>query len=150
MEVTVKTKFNGTAPRKLRLVADLVRGWQAQKALDQLRFVPKAAAQDIAKTLQSAIGAAKEANMALDNSFIKTLMVNEGPALKRRVYMARGRASVVKKRMSHIVITLSEKEITKTEDKKAAKKETSEVKVEEKTDKKTEETKQAKIASEEK
>lgn len=113
MEVTVKAKFNRTAPRKLRLVADLVRGWDAEKALQQLRFVPKAAAQDLTKTLQSAIGAAKESNMDLDNTYIKFLMINEGPSLKRRVYASRGRAQGIKKRMSHIVMTLAEKEMAK-------------------------------------
>ena len=109
MEVTVKENFNRTAPRKLRLVADLVRGWPAEKALNQLRFIPKAAAQDLTKTLQSAIGAAKESNMDLGNTFIKALMINEGPALKRRVYASRGRAQPIKKRMSHIIMTLAEK-----------------------------------------
>ena len=108
MEVTVKEKFNRTAPRKLRLVANLVRGWKAQKALNQLKFIPKAAAQDISKALQSAIGAAKESNFDIDKTFIKAIMVNEGPALKRRVYMSRGRATQVKKRLSHIIITLAE------------------------------------------
>lgn len=110
MEVSVKEKFNRTAPRKLRLVADLIRGWDAQKALNQLKFIPKAAAQDLTKTLQSALGAAKESNLDLNITYIKTLMINEGPVLKRRVYMSRGRASQVKKRMSHIMMTLAEKE----------------------------------------
>lgn len=111
MEVTVKEKFNRTAPRKLRLVANLIRGWQAEKALYQLRFIPKAAAQDLTKALQSALGAAKESNMNLDNTYIKVLMINEGPALRRRVYASRGRAQIVKKRMSHIVMTLVEKTV---------------------------------------
>ncbi len=110
MEVTVKQNFNRTAPRKLRLVADLVRGWDAEKALNQLRFIPKAATQDITKTLQSALGAAKESNMNISNTFIKAIMVNEGPALKRRVFASRGRAQGIKKRMSHIIMTLAEKE----------------------------------------
>lgn len=109
MEVTVKAKFNRTAPRKLRLVADLVRGWDAQKALQQLRFIPKAAAQDLTKTLQSAIGAAKESNLDVEKAYIKYVMINEGPVLKRRVYASRGRAQGIKKRMSHIVMTLAER-----------------------------------------
>ena len=118
MEVTVKAKFNRTAPRKLRLVADLVRGWSAEKALQQLRFIPKAAAQDLTKTLQSAIGAAKEGNLDLEKTYIKYLMINEGPSLKRRVFASRGRAQGIKKRMSHIVMTLAEKEeVIKTESK---------------------------------
>lgn len=110
MEVTVKEKFNRTAPRKLRLVANLIRGWDAQKALNQLKFIPKAAAQDLTKTLQSALGAAKESNMNLETVYIKSLMINEGPSLKRRVYMSRGRASMVKKHMSHIIMTVAEKD----------------------------------------
>lgn len=115
MEVTVKEKFNRTAPRKLRLVANLIRGWQTQKALNQLRFIPKAAAQDLTKTLQSALGAAKESNLDLDKTFIKSLMINEGPSIKRRVMMSRGRATQVKKRMSHIIMTVAEQELTKPE-----------------------------------
>ena len=121
MEVTVKSKYNGTAPRKLRLVADLVRGWDANKALDQLRFIPKAAAQDITKTLKSAFGSAKEGNLDLERLFIKVLTVDEGPAMKRRVYMSRGRASQIKKHLSHITLTLAEKEIEKPTDSKIIK-----------------------------
>ena len=75
-----------------------------------MRFIPKAAAQDLTKTLQSAVGAAKESNLDLDKTYIKTLMINEGPSLKRRVTMSRGRASQIKKRMSHIIMTVAEME----------------------------------------
>ncbi|MDO8513329.1 MAG: 50S ribosomal protein L22 [bacterium] len=109
MEITVKEKYNRTAPRKLRLVSDLIRGWNAQKALNQLKFIPKAAAQDLTKAIQAALGAAKESNLNLETVYIKTLMINEGPSLKRRVYKSRGQASQIKKHMSHIILTLAER-----------------------------------------
>lgn len=111
MEITVKSKYVKTTPRKLRLVADLVRGWQAERAINQLRFIPKTAARDITKTLQSAIASARDSQMDLDKTYIHKIMINEGPRLKRRVPVSKGRATPIQKQMSHIIIGLTEKDV---------------------------------------
>lgn len=110
MEVTVKEKYIRTTPRKLRLVGDLVRGWQLERAINQLRFVPKTASRDMMKALQSALAAAKEANLEPEKLYIVELRVDEGPRLKRRIIMSRGRANPIHKQMSHIVVKVSEKD----------------------------------------
>lgn len=110
MEVTVKEKYIRTAPRKLRLVGDLVRGWQLERAITQLRFVPKTASREMMKVLQSALAAAKQANLEPEKLYIIELRVDEGPRLKRRVIMSRGRSNPIHKQMSHIVVKVSEKD----------------------------------------
>lgn len=111
MEITVKAKYVRSTPRKLRLVADLVRGWEAQRALNQLRFIPKAATRDLAKVIQSALAAAKTANLDPDKIYISELRIDDGPRLKRRVMMSRGRANPIQKQQSHVTIKLAEKTV---------------------------------------
>lgn len=107
----VKAKLNGLrmSPRKVRLVAGLVRGKKVAPALDQLTFSPKWSSLPLAKLLKSAIANAKN-NFGLseDNLFIKTLTVDGGPTLKRWMPRAQGRATPLNKRTSHITITLAE------------------------------------------
>ncbi|MBS4175706.1 50S ribosomal protein L22 [Bacillus sp. FJAT-49736] len=98
------------APRKARLVVDLIRGKQAGEAIAILNFTPKAASPIVEKVLKSAIANA-EHNYDLDvNSLVVTeAYVNEGPTLKRFRPRAMGRASQINKRTSHITIVVSEK-----------------------------------------
>lgn len=98
------------APRKARLVVDLIRGKQAGEAIAILKFTPKAASPIVEKVLKSAIANA-EHNYDLDvNSLVVTeAYVNEGPTLKRFRPRAMGRASQINKRTSHITIVVSEK-----------------------------------------
>ncbi len=117
MEVTVKAKYVKTAPRKLRLVADLVRSWSLEKALLHLKFIPKKPAHDILKVLLSAQAAAKDHNFAMENVIIKALKVDEGPRLKRRLIGSRGRTYAFNRQASHITITLSEVEKKTTQEK---------------------------------
>ncbi len=97
------------SPRKVRLVAAVVRGKKVTPALDQLIFSPKWSSKPLAKLLKSAIANAKN-NFGLkeDNLFIKTLTVDGGPTLKRWLPRAQGRATPLHKRTSHITITLGE------------------------------------------
>ncbi|MFF2444581.1 50S ribosomal protein L22 [Priestia megaterium] len=98
------------APRKVRLVVDLIRGKQVGEALAVLLHTPKAASPVVEKVLKSAIANA-EHNYEMDanNLVITDVFVNEGPTLKRFRPRAMGRASQINKRTSHITIVVSEK-----------------------------------------
>ncbi|KSU57430.1 50S ribosomal protein L22 [[Bacillus] enclensis] len=98
------------APRKVRLVIDLIRGKQVGEAVAILKHTPKAASPVVEKVLKSAIANA-EHNYDMDiNSLIVTeAYVNEGPTLKRFRPRAMGRASQINKRTSHITLVVSEK-----------------------------------------
>lgn len=98
------------APRKVRLVVDLIRGKQVGEAVAILRHTPKAASPVVEKVLKSAVANA-EHNYDLDvNSLVVSeVFVDEGPTLKRFRPRAQGRASAINKRTSHITIVVSEK-----------------------------------------
>lgn len=109
MEIKVKAKYIHQAPRKVRLVADLVRKQTVLNALDQLRHVGKNAAGPIAKLINSAVaGAEHNFELAKDNLYIKSITVDGGPVLDRWLPRAQGRATPIKKRMSHLTIVLGE------------------------------------------
>lgn len=107
---TARLRFLRMSPRKVRLVCDVVRGKQVEEALATLRFTPKAAALPISKLIRSAIANAeqKKENLDIDRLFVKTIRVDEGPTLKRWRPRARGRATRINKRTSHIVVELGE------------------------------------------
>jgi len=109
MQVSAKLNNLKISPRKVRLVVDVVRGMKVQKALDQLKFINKKSTANISKLLNSAIANA-ENNFELkkDNLLIKEIRVDEGMTMKRSMPRARGRATVIRKRVSHVMITLSE------------------------------------------
>ena len=98
------------APRKVRLVVDLIRGKQVGEAVAILKHTPKAASLVVEKLLMSAAANA-EHNYELDanNLIISKVFVDEGPTLKRFRPRAMGRASAINKRTSHITIVVSEK-----------------------------------------
>jgi large subunit ribosomal protein L22 len=98
------------APRKVRLVIDLIRGKQVGEAVAILNLTPKAASPIVEKVLKSAMANA-EHNYEMDvNSLVITeAFVDEGPTLKRFRPRAMGRASAINKRTSHISIVVSEK-----------------------------------------
>lgn len=107
----VKASLNNLriAPRKVRLLADLVRGLEVNKALDQIAFSYKKSAEPVAKLIKSAIANAIH-NYDLDknNLFIKEIRVDEGKTLKRWMPKAHGRATPIRKRSSHITLILGE------------------------------------------
>lgn len=109
MEVRAKLKNLRMSPRKVRLLADIVRGLEAGNAFDQLRFAGKLAAKPVMKLLGSAVANA-ENNFGLskDNLYIKEIKVDEGATLKRWMPKAHGRATPIRKRSSHITLVLSE------------------------------------------
>jgi large subunit ribosomal protein L22 len=110
MQAKAVAKTVRIAPRKARLVIDLIRGKQVGEAVAILRHTPKAASPIVEKVLNSAIANA-EHNYEMDanNLVITDAFVNEGPTLKRFRPRAMGRASQINKRTSHITIVVSEK-----------------------------------------
>jgi large subunit ribosomal protein L22 len=111
------------APRKVRLVVDAVRGMNARIAERDLQFNSKHAALPVLKLLRSAIANAKH-NFHLDPEklYIKHIVANEGPTLKRYRPRAFGSAAVIRKRTSHVMLVLGTTEKGKVEAKKEAEK----------------------------
>lgn len=106
-----------TSPRKMRLVVDLVRGMDANKALDVLHFTSKAAARPLEKLLKSALAnfEVKSGQRAdQENLFIKTIFVDGGRMLKRVQPAPQGRAHRVRKRSNHITLELGRRTETET------------------------------------
>lgn len=110
MKVQAHARYVRQSPYKVRLVLDLVRGLPVEEAQHVLRLTPRAAAEPISKVLASAVANA-EHNHALDADelYVSEAYANEGPTLKRWRPRARGRASQILKRTSHITIAVSEK-----------------------------------------
>jgi large subunit ribosomal protein L22 len=110
MEVRAVSKYLRVSPYKVRLVADLVRGKKVEEALTLLKFLPKKSGRLINKTLRSALANAENTQtIDVDTLFIKTVLVDEGPKLKRFRPRAMGRATRILKRTSHITMVLAEK-----------------------------------------
>jgi len=101
-------KYIRISPRKANLVASLVRGKKTDEALTLLKFLPKKAAQILYKILASAVANA-ENNLKVDpsNLYIKQILVNKAPTIKRGQPVSRGRWHPIKKRNSHITIELA-------------------------------------------
>lgn len=114
-EVTAKLRYLQISPQKARLVADVVRGMQAQGALDALQYMPHRAAEPIFKLIQSAVANAEE-NFGLDadDLFVHRIMVDDGPRNRLRPYGgrfgARGRFKPIIQRQSHVTVTLAERD----------------------------------------
>ena len=109
-----------TSPRKMRLVADTVRGVEVNPAIDLLHFSKKAASVRLEKLLRSAIANWEAKNQdkskELDNGnvYVKTIMVDEGRTLKRMRPMPQGRAGRIRKRSNHVTVILDVKPEAKT------------------------------------
>ena len=97
------------SPRKVRLLADLVRGKQVMKALSALSFANKRAAGPFAKVLNSALANAKAQGKDVEALYVARAAVDTGVTTKRFMPRARGSASTIHKRSSHITIELAEK-----------------------------------------
>jgi ribosomal protein L22 len=106
--VNARARYVRVAPRKARLVADLVRGLPLEDALPLLRFSTRSAAQDIRKLLESAAANAEtNHDLVADDLLIKDIHVDEGPTLRRYRPRALGRATRINKRTSHIAVALT-------------------------------------------
>ena len=111
MEARAKATFERIAPRKVKLVLDLIRNKPAEEAMAILKFTPKAACEPLAKLLKSAMANA-ENNFDMDVSrlYVAECTVSQGPTLKRIRPRAHGRAFRINKKTSHINIVLKEME----------------------------------------
>ena len=94
-------------PRKVRLVADLVRGEDTEEAKKQLKFCKKKAAEPMLKLLNSALANAEEDFEVEGKLKIDKLVVNEGPTMKRQEFASRGQTNIINKRTSHIELELA-------------------------------------------
>ncbi len=109
MKVTAKLRYLRIAPRKVRLVADLIRGKRVSEALTLLGVLPKRATTSLIKLLKQAIANAKNNfQLAESNLYIYKIFVDEGPKLKRWRPRARGQALEIQKKTSHITLILNE------------------------------------------
>ncbi|MBO1005409.1 50S ribosomal protein L22 [Pseudogracilibacillus auburnensis] len=110
MQAKAVAKTVRIAPRKARLVVDLIRGKQVGEAVSILKLTPKAASPIVEKLLNSAIANAEHNyDMDINNLLVSAVYVDEGPTMKRFRPRAQGRASQINKRTSHITIVVSEK-----------------------------------------
>ena len=96
------------SPRKVRVVADLVRGKRIADAVISMQFTEKRASLPIKKLIESAVANAKAQSLPTENLVVKTIEVNEGKTLYRRMPAARGSAHPIRKRTSQITLTLEE------------------------------------------
>ena len=111
MEVRAVAKYIKVQPRKVRIVADEVRGQAAQKVVDVLRFHPSKGAFYLRKVIVSAMANAQENhNVSPENLRIAAVMVDEGPKTKRIMARAMGRANRILKKTSHITVVVEEYE----------------------------------------
>lgn len=108
MEARAKRKYVRSSPRKMRIVADVVRGKNVQQALTTLHFLPQAAARTVERTIQDAYANLRDLNQdeRIDDEalIVKTIMVDEAPFLKRFRPVSRGRAHPILKRSSHLTV----------------------------------------------
>ena len=105
-------RFIRVSPQKARLVVDLIRGKNVNEALMTLKFTNKGITTEIEKIVRSAVANAsqKSANVDVDNLFVETAFINEGPRQKRVRPAPMGRAYRYQRRTSHITIELGERE----------------------------------------
>ena len=112
MEATAKLMYLRITPRKVRAVADLIRGMKVGEALAQLAYVEKRAAEPVGKLLRSAVAnaeqAAKGGAFDADKLVVKSLMVDQGPSLRRFMPRAMGRAFKILKKTSHISLIVAD------------------------------------------
>jgi large subunit ribosomal protein L22 len=110
MRIKTQLKYLRISPRKVRLVADLIRGMNVEDARIQLKFLSKRSSEPLLKLLNSAIANAQN-NFGLEknNLYISEMLVNDGPTLKRWRPRAMGRSAGIKKRTSHIIMVLDKK-----------------------------------------
>ncbi|MBE2280117.1 MAG: 50S ribosomal protein L22 [Ignavibacteriaceae bacterium] len=110
MEARAVKRFIPSSPRKMRLIADLVRGKNAQDMIRMLSFHPKHASKDVAFTIKSAlanlVNKNEDAGVRPEEVIIKTIMVDQGPSLKRIRPAPQGRAYRIKKRSCHLTVVV--------------------------------------------
>ena len=110
MEVKATAKYIRIAPRKLRIVMNLIRGKNVNEAFAILQFTPKVGSEVIEKVLRSAVANAEHNNdMNVDNLVVSSCYVDQGPTMKRIHPRSRGQDFKILKRSSHVTVCVSEK-----------------------------------------
>ncbi|MEP0545532.1 MAG: 50S ribosomal protein L22 [Rhodothermales bacterium] len=111
MEARAKLRFIRSSPRKMRIVADQVRGKAVTEALNMLHFLPQKAAAPIEKTIQSAVhnllDQAEDERVDEETLVVSEIFVDEAPVFKRFQPVSRGRAHRIKKRNSHLTVVVA-------------------------------------------
>jgi large subunit ribosomal protein L22 len=111
MRISATAKYVRISPRKVRLVADLIAGKPVEEAVAILRFLPNAAARDVAKVLKSATANAENNyNLSADELRVVSAVADDGPTLKRGRPRAQGRYFKILKRTSHITVAVADQE----------------------------------------
>lgn len=111
MEIKSTAKTLRIPPRKARIVIDLIRGKNVEEAAAILKFTPNVAAESVGKVLKSAIANAVNNNdMDETKLYVKACYANEGVTLKRFMPRAKGSASAIHKRTSHITVVVDERD----------------------------------------
>jgi len=129
MEVIAKSTFIRQTPRKLRLVADQIRGLEVQKAVAILENLNKQAAKALLLTLKQGMGnAINNFNLDQNSLRIKSLEIGQGPIYKRWRFVSHGRVHPIQKKTSHITFVLEGAEAEKKKTKEAPKKKDKKVK----------------------
>lgn len=119
-EVKAFARYIHVSPRKLRLVANLVRQTPVDVALEQLRFSSKNAALPISKAINSAVAnAVHNFNLNKDDLFVKAVTIDQGPVFKRYAPRAQGRAFIERKRTSHINVVLESRTRAKSKSRRS-------------------------------
>jgi large subunit ribosomal protein L22 len=109
-DIRAQLRFLSISAQKVRLVVDLVRGKDANTALEMLRFVPNRAALPVLKLLKSAVANAEENfGVSRDDLYVATIFADEAPTRKWRRFGARGRFKPLLRRSSHVTVVLSER-----------------------------------------
>ncbi len=123
MEARAVLRYSRISPRKVRLVIDLIRGKNAEEAMNVLKFTPRRAARIIYKVLKSAVANATQKEIGdVDSLHVTKAHVDVGPTMKRMRPRAMGRANTILKRTSHITLVVgAEEEHPKTNLKVAVK-----------------------------
>ena len=111
MEATAKATYVRIAPRKVKIVLDLIRNKPCDEAMAILKYTPKAACEPLYKLLKSAMANAEMKNMDVTRLYVAECFVSPGPTLKRIRPKDHGRAHRILKRTSHMTIVLKEREI---------------------------------------
>ena len=107
-EVKAELRNYRQSPRKVRVVADTVKGKRVEDAITILSFVPKRAALPLEKLVRSALANAKNLSVPTENLIVKEMRVDGGATLYRRMPRSRGMANPIKKRTSRVIVTLTE------------------------------------------
>jgi large subunit ribosomal protein L22 len=109
MEIVAKANMIRISPRKVRIVGEVIKKKNVNDAMGILMYMPQKASYILKKLLDSAIANAKQKKYVdIDSLFIKNVIVDGGPMLKRFLPRAMGRASKIRKRLSHITLVLDE------------------------------------------